>query len=495
MKLNRMDNVKKMKVSFMKMCDSRILVLLFVFAIHVHSKAQDVIVKIHILGVYESKITLLPLVGTNALKPLIEKTGITSGGISVITVPKDRLPGTFVLRFDYKEKESSTPYPSEKYIFINNQNLELWVRPKAISNPDSTYFQKDEKENNLFVSFSTENAKRKQQIGLLQNFLIAYDKPQSNFYTAGIQEYETRRVEYNQWLTSQIDQHKEAFISTIFPFQYVQAIDWKGREADRISSLMSHYFDNMDFKDPLLVKTAELKDWMDKYVNFYGAMSTTIALRDSLFTLAGKRSIEKAKSGHPLVYGWVVDYFYKGYEGFNIPSGIKMLEPYLEDPKCLTSKRIEIEKRLQGIESIRPGIVAPDFSTLDKSGKAVQFLNYKTDSPYKLVLFWSADCQHCKELMEKLYPLYQQIGGKEKMEVFAFSLDFTDTEVKAWEDAKLKLTGWKHSRPKEGINSPEANAYYVLATPVMILVDSKTNKIVDLPDSAEQLEEAIKNKK
>ncbi|WP_245681346.1 thioredoxin-like domain-containing protein [Arcticibacter eurypsychrophilus] len=487
-----MDNVKKMKVGFMKMCESGIFVFLFVFVCNVKSEAQDVTVKIHILGVYESKITLLPLVGANALKPLVEKVGIKSGEISTITVLKDRLPGTFVLRFDYKEKESSTPYPSEKYIFINNQNLELWVQPKAVSNPDSTYFQKDEMENSLFASFSIENAKRKQQIGLLQNFLMAYDKPQSPFYNTGIQEYETRRVEYNQWITSQINQHKEAFISTIFPFQYVQPIDWKGKETDRINSLMAHYFDNMDFKDPLLVKTAELKEWMDKYVNFYGAMSTTIALRDSLFTLAGKRSIEKAKSGHPLVYGWVVDYFYKGYEGFNIPSGIKMLEPYLQDPKCLTSKRLEIEKRLQGIESIRPGIIAPDFLTTDKAGKAVQFLNYKTDSPYKLVLFWSADCQHCKELMEKLQPLYQQIGGKDKMEVFALSLDFTDVEIKAWEDAKLKLVGWKHSRPKDGINSPEANAYYVLATPVMILVDSKTNKIVALPDSAEQLEEAIK---
>lgn len=80
------------------------------------------------------------------------------------------------------------------------------------------------------------------------------------------------------------------------------------------------------------------------------------------------------------------------------------------------------------------------------------------------------------------------------MEVFALSLDYTDTEIKAWEDMRLKLDGWKHTKPAGGINSPEANAYYILATPVLILVDSKTNKIVALPNTVEELEEAINSK-
>ncbi len=466
--------------------------LLVLYALPFDIKAQDVNLKIHLEGVYSSKISLLPLAGANALKPIIEKPGIKQGEIVSLIVPKDRLPGEFVLRFDYQDKESSTPYPSEKYIFINNQNLELWAKPKFINNPDSTRFQRDEKENALFLSFSKENAAKKEQLALLQNFLMNYDQPQSVFYTAGTDEYENRRKEYNEWIINQIQQNKEAFVSRTFPFQYVQKIEWKGKEPDRMNSLISHYFDDMDFKDPLLVKTSGLKDWMNKYVNLYGAMSTTIALRDSLFTLAGKIAIEKAKTGHPLVYGWMVDYFYKGYEGFNIAAGIKMLEPYLQDPRCLTTKRLEIEKRLQGIETLVPGVIAPDFTAKDETGKPVQFRSYKTNAQYKLLLFWSADCMHCKDMVAKLYPFYQQAGNKGLLDVFAISVDFTDTEIKAWEDAKAKLTGWKHSRPDGGINSQVANAYFILATPVMILIDSKTNKIIDLPDSVEQLEKTMK---
>ena len=194
----------------------------------------------------------------------------------------------------------------------------------------------------------------------------------------------------------------------------------------------------VSFQDPLLAKTVDLRDWMNNYVNLYGARATTVALRDSLFALAGKTAIEKAKSGHPLVYGWMVDYFFKGYEGFNIAKGMQMLQPYMEDPRCLTTKRLEIERRLQGIETIRPSVVAPDFTTTDAAGKPVSFLNYKTSSRFKLILFWSADCQHCKEMVAKLYPWYLQVGGKRQMEVFAISVDYTETEVKAWKLLKDK---------------------------------------------------------
>lgn len=469
------------------------IVLLTTVGFCLSSSAQDVNLKVHLTGgIYSTKITLMPLTGNNAFKPLIEKPDVKLGEAAVLQVPKDKLPGEFVLRFDYKDKESGNPYPSEKRLFISDQDLELWANPKYANNSDSTWFQKDERENNLYVKFSKENATKREQIGLLQNFLMGYDQPHSEFYQSAVREYENRREQYNRWINSQINEHKNAFVSNVFPFQCFAKIEWKGTEEDRMKSLITHYFDEIDFQNPLLIKTAQFKDWMDQYVNLYGAMAKTIALRDSLFSLAGKRAIEKAKTGHPLLYGWMVDYFYKGYEGFNIASGIKMLEPYLDDPRCLTSKRLEIEKRLQGIETIRPGTIAPDFATTDNAGHAIQFLNYKTNAKYKLVLFWSADCQHCKELMPKLYQVYQQAGGKSAMEVFAISVDFTDTEIKAWDEAKPSLQGWKHSRAKGGINSPEASAYYILATPVMILVDAKTNKIAALPDSADDLAKVLK---
>ena len=59
----------------------------------------------------------MPLSGAGALKPIIENPGIKDAEIATLTVPKDKLPGQFVLRFDYVEKEESDPYLSEHYFF------------------------------------------------------------------------------------------------------------------------------------------------------------------------------------------------------------------------------------------------------------------------------------------------------------------------------------------------------------------------------------------
>ena len=454
------------------------------------AQSKDVSLTIHLRGVYDSKISLLALTLSKTFKPIIEKPGIPNGGTTVLTIPGERLPGEFVLRFDYRENESSTPYPSEKNIFINQQELELWVSPKYCNNPDSTRFQKNEKENGSFMNFSKENGKKKEKIGVLQNFLMSYDDTQSPFYQQGIVEYEKRRGEYNDWLSERALQDKALFISSLYHFQYVPKFAFTGSESDRLSNLIEHYFDGMDFKDPMIIRTAEINKWMDGYVNLYGQMATTVALRDSLFPLAGKRAIEAAKKGDPLVYGWMVDYFYRGYESNAIDAGMKALEPYLDDPGCLTTKRQEIERRLKGMENLVTGNNAPDFSLKDTTGNLFQLSKFKAPSKYVLVLFWSAGCSHCVETVDQLYPYQNTPEMRKKISVVAVSLDETDDEIKAWEKKVRQLSGWTHMRAPEGVRSKVAADYYVLATPVMVLLDAKTMNIVSTPNTVLELKQS-----
>ncbi len=465
-----------------------IVFLILLLGVSNHLFAQKLNMKIHIEGVYDSKITVLSLAGPS-IKTLKEYPAIKNGNTAVLEFEQELLPGAFVLRFDYKETEDSNPYPSEKRIFIGQQSLELWVNPLHINNPDSTYFQKGEKENTLFDNFSQENHKRRENLGALQNFLVTYDQPNSVIYKNGVEEYEKRRKEYNQWLKEQAQIHKNEFVSHFFVLQYVTHVDWKGKEEERVKSVIENYFEGMDFKDPLLTKTSELNEWVNNYVNLYGSMATTIELRDSLFTLAGKRAIEKAKLGDPLLYGWMVDYFYNGYESFNIQSGFQMLEPYLKDPRCLTKRRQAIETRLEGMANLTIGSIAPDFDIPSVTGRTTQFHYFEGGQPYKLVLFWSAECGHCISLIDKLYPWYK--SNKEKLEVFALSLDQTETEIPAWEKARANLLDWTHKLTEGGVNSPEANAYFILSTPVMILVDAKTNEIVAFPENIDHLNDVI----
>ncbi|HJY23365.1 MAG TPA: hypothetical protein VJ279_10790, partial [Hanamia sp.] len=357
-----------MKRYFMVINFTVVVAVLFPFC--VSAQKGDVAITIHLNGVYESKVTLLSSYGSTIFKPVFEAKEVKNGDKTKWMIPKEYLPGQFVLRFDYKEKETSAPYPSEKYIIIGKQDLELWADPMNINNPHKTWFQQGEKENETLNRFYEENSSWRKPLNLLQDFLMKYDATGSSWYQQAIKEFEQRRQNYNQWLTALSKQDKELFVSRLYQFQHIPKMDANGTEAGRIKNLIAHYFEGIDGKDSLIVRTPDLSKWMDNYVNLYGQLSTTIALRDSLFPLAGKNAIEIARKGHPLFYGWMVDYFYKGYEANGLDAGMKILAPYLDDPNCLTSKRMEINRRLKGIETLVAGSKAPDINIKDKDGIA-----------------------------------------------------------------------------------------------------------------------------
>ncbi|MDX9905685.1 MAG: DUF5106 domain-containing protein [Bacteroidales bacterium] len=458
----------------------------------VQSGVREISLTIHLRGVYSSKISLMTQKkGSPLIQDILVKDNVNNGDTCVFIVPAEYLPGEFVLRFDYKEEMTSTPYPSEKSFILNRQDMELWVSPVFCNNADSTRWQDGELENAALHEFMAENYRQKEMLGLLQNYLMNYDDNTSGFYRMGITEYEKRRNAHNEWIAGQVKRHRDLFVSSLFFFQYVPEVSWEGDEADRRQSFKDHYFDFVDFNDTLLIRARDFKSWMDQYVNLYGEDATTTAKLDSLFTAAGKRAVEKAKTGHPRIYGWMVDYFYNGYESFNIQPGIEMLAAYLDDPNCLTAKRQAILKRVEGMKTLVEGSLAPDFQLTDNSGNQTSFHDFKANTPYKLVLFWSADCPHCMELVNKLYTFWQKPGSREMLSIFAISLDETETEIAEYEKAIRLLPGWNHHLAQGGVNSAEASSYFILATPVMVLTGAD-NKIVSMPESVEKLQQELK---
>src|SRR4030042_6844171 len=144
-----------------------------------------------------------------------------------------------------------------------------------------------------------------------------------------------------------------------------------------------------------------------------------------------------------------------------------MLQPYLDDPDCLTSKRQEINKRLKGIETLVPGITATNVTMQDAENKPFDLYNYKTEKKNILLLFWSADCSHCEETVGKLYPWYKDPEVKQALDIVAVSVDETIDEIQKWENKIKELKGWTHLRAAEGLRSKVANDYYILGVPVM----------------------------
>ena len=444
-------------------------------------------VSITLKEAYDTKVTITPFDGLRAIKSIAEFNGLKTGETCKLFIPEQYLPGEFVIRLDYRSKESDTPYPSEKNIFINQQDIELSINPPYSNNSDSTKFKETEKENTVYNSFVVENSKKRIQIDLLKQFLVAYDQPTSKMYKVGCKEFEQRRKEYNIWLKTQAKSNQNLFVSSLFQFQYIPSIIWGGTEDERLNQLMKTFFEGIDFNDTLIIRSRELNKKMSDFMGLYGIKATTYEMRDSMFTQAGRVACEKASKGHPKVYGWMVDYFYNGYETYKIDKGMIMLQQHLENPNCLTSKKQQILKRLAGMKNIVAGNISPDFTINDSENKVFNFHAYKGKTKNKLLLFWSADCSHCEELTEKLNKWYSEPANQQLFDIVAVSLDETDAEVSKWENKILKLANWKHLRAKGGVNSDVANNYAILSTPVIILVDSNSNIIKAMPDNFESL--------
>lgn len=445
---------------------------------------------VHLEEVFDAKVSLTPFKGLKAIDPIAEVSGLKNGQTATIKIPGQYLPGEFVLRIDYRAKETDSPYPAERIVFINKQNIELTVNPPYINNDEKTKFNAGERENTVYSAFMKENSKKRMPIDLLRQFLLSYDQPKSDFYAQAVKEFEQRRLEYNTWLANQAKAYQGLYVSSLFGFQYVPAAVWSGGEQERLSHLLKNYFEGIDFSDPLIIRSRELSRFMDVYMGLYGIQAKTEELRDSLFTQAGRVACEKASKGHPKVYGWMVDYFYNGYETYHIDKGIVMLQEHINNPNCLTLKKEQIVKRLEGIHKLTPGALAPDFVISDNSdniGKSFQLHKWKPKAQYKLLLFWSGDCVHCQQLINGLRQWHNEPANKKKLDIIAVSLDETETDVQKWKTAIAALPGWKHLNAKGGVNSPIASDYAVLSTPVMFLIGSKSNVIVSAPGSFEQL--------
>lgn len=444
---------------------------------------------IHIRGINSSDISIQPFIKGVAIQPVVKKENVQNGQTVELVVPKEYLPGEFVIRYDYKQLPSDQPYPSEQRLIINKQSLKYSVNPPFCNNKDSMKIEAIEgleTENSALRTFQQEFGILKSKLVVLQQFLMSYDETSSSVFKAGLVDYENRRTALNSWLKAQERKHANTFIKSSFCLNYIPEVKFTGDEKENAKQLLAHYFDGINFADSNVVIFPQFANFLNNYVNMSAQMLTKNNQIDSLYTHVAVSAIEAAKKGHPICYGWVVDYYYMGFEKNSMTQLMPVLVPYIQDPNCKTVQRIAIEKRLQGLKSLTVGKLAPNISY----SNSMTLHNCPTPKPYKVVLFWSADCGHCLDELERFYPYSNTEAGK-NFDVFTVSVDETSEEINKWEVKKNELQGWIHKRGNKGIESDDAENYFVLSTPSIFVIDATTNKLAYLPNSFEQLKTFI----
>jgi thiol-disulfide isomerase/thioredoxin len=444
---------------------------------------------IHLHGVETYKISLLS--SQTPQHALYSQIPIRSGEELVLEVQSIFIPGEFILIFEPENPIDQASKKIEKTIFFGHQSIDFYVDPLLLEDPKNSYFGKTEKENACYQIFFSEAAKQKERLALLQNMVLNYDLRGTRYFKKSVKEFEKQRHRFNRWIAQQINIHKDLYVSHCFSLEFLPEIVPTNSYQEQVEELTRRYFDRVDFHDSLLPTFSRFKKFINDYLSFYSSRATDKTLGDSLFTLAGHRIIEKASTGHPKNYGWVVDYFYMGYESYGIQPGLAMLEKHIQNPACWTKKKQQIQKRLTGMQQMTKGSIAPNFTVKTTLNDTLDLYDYSQQSDYTLVLFWSANCQHCRDLANELNEWYEQNDNRSKIQIIALSMDETEPEIQQWKQQTPNFPNWMHAIIPLGINSSIANDYFLLSTPAFFVLDGVNNAIQAIPNSVMDLENCL----
>jgi peroxiredoxin len=138
------------------------------------------------------------------------------------------------------------------------------------------------------------------------------------------------------------------------------------------------------------------------------------------------------------------------------------------------SSVLTLKERVQKLQSVAIGQIAPDFTMNDLNGNPVKLSDIYSKNEYTLVDFWASWCGPCRRENPNVVATFNQFKSK-GFGIFGVSLD---TDKGKWEKAIADdQLAWPHVSDLKGWKNEAAATYAVNSIPANLLLD-KTGKIV-----------------
>ena len=331
---------------------------------------------------------------------------------------------------------------------------------------------KGSKENEFFYDFHRIDG----------NLTLTLREKERTLDSAAFQDYKGRELRrLDSVKTTLIEQHPEKMLSKMMlatKENYTPEVDANGDSLtldQRRKYYLDHYFDNIPLDDNFYVRTPKavfydrVMQFFDSYLK-YAPPELIIRYVDTVMRKSLKapdvfqyvviQLTQKYLQSNVMVYDEVYvylvqNYFATDYNFWSSPSGIE---------KELT--------RANKWARLLVGREAPELILYDTL--RVPHSLHSMPNKYKLLIFWSPNCGHCKHIIPKVYEIFAQNQQKYDLGVFA---------ILSEPDDKTRVDWHKFLREK-GINNPawlnldggEANVdwhdvYDITSTPQIYLLD------------------------
>ena len=268
----------------------------------------------------------------------------------------------------------------------------------------------------------------------------------------------------------------------------------------------NHYFDNFNIADPRLLRTPLYEDKLMNYIT-----KIVPQIPDSLIVEIDNL-VEKSRSDSNLFRYMLITLFnyfgksnYMGMDAVQIHIAEKyyITDSWWSDPKFIA----DLKERVEKTKPLLIGKIAPDIELVEIP--AEHFIKAQHDSAMKkfphigthfnlhqiqadftVLVFWEADCGHCKTAIPELYEVYEKSLKEKGIKVLAVSTLFGEEGKVKWIDFvnANKLYDWMNAWNPY---SYEFKVIYdVLTTPQIYILD-KNKKIIAKKIASEQVEDII----
>ncbi len=471
-----MKQMLKNKIKLIFLCSFLIISLNSVAQTKILGGNVKLVIKLK--GVIQANVTAVGYQKLGFTEALASAT--QEGDSLLVLIPRDKVPAEIKLEFLFVENLEAEEKTANANIFVGNDNIELFLNPLELDRKAPLFIT--DVENICFENFAKQYSALNKTIQLSYAVCSEYDK-KSKFYKQSVKEYNYQVENLNNWIDGYTDKNEHLFISHFFKLQKVIPMKWNLNVVDRLGDISTKTLNNVDFSDSLLVRSTITQIWLDEWFKLpvYRGRNDK-EKTDSLLVAAGKLLCEKASKGHPNVYGWVVDYLFFNYESNSNNDGIAILKTYANDPNCLSTRKSEINRRLESLKRIKIGGEAP-ISQVENEEAIIENLSMDNNQ-FHLLVFYDSTCDHCEHVLYQLKKWQELYSEKDLFTVHSISLDNSFVDWKSY--SEKHDFNWEDKHAPGGINGKIAKDFGLLATPSLVLL-GENRQIELIPKSLDEL--------
>lgn len=406
-------------------------------------------------------------------------------GFGIYTIDSASVSEKGVFKLTYTDKDRGMGYlaaEDKKAYFVVLAKEDIQLKGKILSVPDSVVTLSG-KENQLFVQYATEHAKREQALSAwvyLQNiyggdsFFAKQESAQSDIK----KEMLRLKQEDFDFLNNL---GANTYISWYLPVRkLVSSVSTVAQYRTQEIPATITAFRNMDYTDRRLYKSGLYKDVVDSHFwlleNMGQPLDTVFKeMHVSIdFMLANLSKNENR-------YNEITKYLFHLLESRSLYRASEYLAlKVLTQNSCTVND--DLAKQLESYRAMKTGNTAPDVvfnGDVFRNGTAIKTPNRlsEIEEAYTVVVFGAGWCSKCAEELSQLLPIYEKWKSK-GVEVVFISLDTDKAVFKNFAGVFpfMSMCDYKYW------DTQAAKDYYVFATPTLFLLDHN-QKIVLRPNS------------